>query len=80
LQNSEQFRWNIKPEPRTFWDPYANNGEGAEYESHTTPKDLINAPNLAKFEDVLRALCEVVSELVEIHERTITGTDQKRTD
>lgn len=60
-----KFRWNEFNEPKYFWDTDSDE----EKSVIVTDKGLINNPNQGKFEDVLRSLCRVVSELVELEEK-----------
>lgn len=58
------FRWNDTL-TASIWDPTS----GHEDLLNTSDKQLINNPHQARFEDVLMALCSVVSELIEIEEK-----------
>ena len=59
------YKWNHIAESYRYWD---HESESVKVSNPVSDKQLINQPNLAKFEDILRALCHVVSELVEIEE------------
>lgn len=61
----EKFRWNRDPKKFFIWDVTSNK----ESEVLKTNKQIINSPAQGKFENILRALCEVVSELMEIEEK-----------
>lgn len=61
-------RWNKVGEPMRFWDPSAQNGFGGEVTKPVSDLSMIKSPGQSKFEDVLRALCRVVAELVEVEE------------
>lgn len=58
-------RWNDTNGGTQFWD---HNNQRIATKEGQSDKDLIRNPNHARHEDVLLALCEIVSELVEIVE------------
>lgn len=57
------FRWNEVRQIMAW-----NSSDQKECQINITDKSLINNPETMKYEDLLRALCRVVSELVEIKE------------
>jgi hypothetical protein len=59
------FHWNEVKEQFKFWDP---EGEVSGMTLSMSNKEVVDRPNGVKFEDALRALCAVVSELVAIEE------------
>lgn len=64
--HTKYFKWNDMRAGHRYWDLDTNR---EEWTVSTTDKYLIDHPEQAKFEDVLAALCRVVSELVEIEEQ-----------
>jgi|WetSurMetagenome_2_1015567.scaffolds.fasta_scaffold936942_2 hypothetical protein len=63
------YKWN-DDNNQNFWDNLNN----IEYKLELSDKLLINNPDLASENSVLRALCRIVSELIEIEE---TRTNRK---
>lgn len=63
-----KFKWNNKINERNFWDADLDGGRGGEITSLLTDKQIVNNPSGARFEDILRAACNVLSELIEIEE------------
>jgi hypothetical protein len=59
------YDWN---EPEQVVERWDHNRDAIYLSSGNSNKELIADPSAARFEDVLRALCKVVSELVEIEE------------
>lgn len=59
------YKWNESRNYFDFWDVDKTKPKVGV----NSDKEIINNPYNRKFEDVLRALCNVVSELVEIQER-----------
>ena len=59
-------RWNEKNRITRFWDP----GVGESSGTTTIPSDLeiIRSPEGWSFDQILKSLCQVVSELVELEE------------
>ena len=61
-------KWNEIRESIEFWDPNTLEGRGAILGKTISDKSLVNNPSQAKYDDILAALCRVVSELIEIEE------------
>lgn len=60
-----KYKWNVVHDSFQFWN---HENQGIEHSKELSDKFLINNPSQCRFEAVLRALCNVVSELVEIEE------------
>lgn len=61
------FRWNRKIHSSAgFWDPTSGDIETSNYTGSEI--DLLRTPQGKRIDDVLRVLCNVVVELVEIQE------------
>ena len=66
------FKWNTKSTDIAIWDPVG----GDEHIVQRTDKEFINNPFQAQYEDVLRALCRVASELIALEEQRENGENK----
>lgn len=60
------FRWN-QPNLKSFWD----HQNDKEVDTVMTDKDLINNPGFIKIEELMRAICRVTHELIELEEKRV---------
>jgi hypothetical protein len=60
----KKYKWNEEGSRGVFWD-WESKSDTLKLLSN---KQLVNDPNQAVFVDVIRSLCLVVSELIEIEE------------
>lgn len=74
------FRWNNGSISTVrFWDHNANGGKGAEAERTVrSDRDTVRNYNLCKVDDLVSALCRVVSELVDIEEARAKKDEDER--
>ena len=63
----KKFKWNEKTSLVNYWDDDGT-AFGKNFQATCINKELVNNPGTAKSDDVLRALCCIVSELMEIEE------------
>jgi hypothetical protein len=66
-----KFRWNEVLRPASLWDTSSDD----ECTVAVSDGDVVRNPGQLKFEDVLRSLCGVVSELMDIEEKRGPSVD-----
>ena len=72
------YKWNEKNNELSFWDPNSLTGFYDQFNTYTlSDKSIINRPLGVKSEQVLEALMNITSELVEIVENESQPTQDE---